>query len=325
MNRLRALELEGFQTLKRRVRVELPEITLLYGPNSAGKSAVLDAIELFRIVSNIKSFDSKKLFTCIDRWASWLSIDRYEDIYEQQRAEKIDPVPIRTCSIAAEFDLEIADPWSIDPSEFSSSLRHIKRSLQFGGDDFVAQLREFVSKSADGGAAKLAMTFSIRGEGANAFEDDFFCNSIEISLAGKPIASLIQEPFEQRARINPIYSDPLALFLYDSWFADLVIPESFRHSLGGIEEIKKFRVESKPDVYYLLTRLPQQNYLQLDPIWNDGSDEITKALAACFEDIMCYFLGGLQEILSESQAPFVADYRIPEAEDVSGVVEMRFT
>jgi len=33
----------------------------------------------------------------------------------------------------------------------------------------------------------------------------------------------------------------------------------------------------------------------------------------------------LQEILSESQDPVVADRRIPEAEDVSGVVEMRYT
>lgn len=43
-----ALELENFQSIRDRVRIDLAALTLFFGPNSAGKSAVLDAFELLR-------------------------------------------------------------------------------------------------------------------------------------------------------------------------------------------------------------------------------------------------------------------------------------
>jgi DNA repair exonuclease SbcCD ATPase subunit len=46
MSKIIAIELENFQAIEKRSRIEFKPITLLYGPNSAGKSAVFDAIEL---------------------------------------------------------------------------------------------------------------------------------------------------------------------------------------------------------------------------------------------------------------------------------------
>ncbi len=45
---LRAIELENFQSIRKRARIEIGRLTLLCGPNSAGKSALIDALELVR-------------------------------------------------------------------------------------------------------------------------------------------------------------------------------------------------------------------------------------------------------------------------------------
>ena len=39
-----AIEIENFKAIGERVRVELKPLTLLFGPNSAGKSTILQAI-----------------------------------------------------------------------------------------------------------------------------------------------------------------------------------------------------------------------------------------------------------------------------------------
>ena len=46
--RLRTLRLGGFQVFLDTVEISVAPITLLYGPNSAGKSAVYDALDLLR-------------------------------------------------------------------------------------------------------------------------------------------------------------------------------------------------------------------------------------------------------------------------------------
>ncbi len=47
---LERLVIENFQSLRDRTEIPLRQITLLYGPNSAGKSAVLDALKMIRLV-----------------------------------------------------------------------------------------------------------------------------------------------------------------------------------------------------------------------------------------------------------------------------------
>ena len=48
MAKLKGIFLENFQSIKSPTYIELAPITLLYGPNSSGKSAVFDAIKWFR-------------------------------------------------------------------------------------------------------------------------------------------------------------------------------------------------------------------------------------------------------------------------------------
>jgi hypothetical protein len=69
MPHITAIELENFQSIERRTRIELRPITLLFGPNSAGKSAVFDALELLRALLDPNEFDEDRASDMVNRWA----------------------------------------------------------------------------------------------------------------------------------------------------------------------------------------------------------------------------------------------------------------
>jgi hypothetical protein len=68
MSKITAIEIENFQSIKDRVRIDLAPITLLFGPNSAGKSAVFDALELLECLWDPTRFDAAKASNMITRW-----------------------------------------------------------------------------------------------------------------------------------------------------------------------------------------------------------------------------------------------------------------
>jgi hypothetical protein len=55
---IQRIHLQNFQSIKGPVRLDLAPITMLYGPNSAGKSAVADAV---RLIGNLKNVTSEQL------------------------------------------------------------------------------------------------------------------------------------------------------------------------------------------------------------------------------------------------------------------------
>lgn len=69
MTRITAIELENFQSIEQRTRIELKPITLLFGPNSAGKSSVFDALELIRVLLDPTMFNEELAADMVDRWA----------------------------------------------------------------------------------------------------------------------------------------------------------------------------------------------------------------------------------------------------------------
>lgn len=96
MEKLLTLELENFQSLEKSTRINFAPITLLYGPNSAGKSAVYDALELIASVWNPEMLDSKRAGQLVDRWA--------------RRGTNKDSTDDRWLRLAVEFELEAIDP-----------------------------------------------------------------------------------------------------------------------------------------------------------------------------------------------------------------------
>ena len=68
--RLSAIEVENFQSFTDRQRVEFGPLTLFFGPNSAGKSAIADAYTLITTYLFDRSTTrNDKLNDMITRWA----------------------------------------------------------------------------------------------------------------------------------------------------------------------------------------------------------------------------------------------------------------
>src|SRR6266851_3576614 len=55
-----AIEIENFKGIRDRVRIDLKPITLLFGPNSAGKSTILHALHYAREVLERHNLDADK-------------------------------------------------------------------------------------------------------------------------------------------------------------------------------------------------------------------------------------------------------------------------
>lgn len=96
MTRITAIELENFQSIERRTRIDLKPITLLFGPNSAGKSAIFDAIELLRVILDPIAFDEQLASDMVNRWA-----------------RRNDTEPVRELFLAVEFIYNFEDPFSV--------------------------------------------------------------------------------------------------------------------------------------------------------------------------------------------------------------------
>ena len=90
-----AIELEGFQCFEERTRLEFAPLTLFYGPNSAGKSAIFDAIELLKLFWDPFNRDEEKIKELVDRWA--------------RRSSESKKSQTRKLSIAVEFPFLATD------------------------------------------------------------------------------------------------------------------------------------------------------------------------------------------------------------------------
>lgn len=79
MIKITAIELQNFQAIEQRTRIELKPITLMYGPNSAGKSSIFDAIELLQVILDPAKFDQIKAADMVDRWARRPGVDGWRE------------------------------------------------------------------------------------------------------------------------------------------------------------------------------------------------------------------------------------------------------
>ena len=58
--RIKAITIENFKSIGEPVRVEFKPLTLLFGPNSAGKSTIIQALHYIReVLSSVASMSTK--------------------------------------------------------------------------------------------------------------------------------------------------------------------------------------------------------------------------------------------------------------------------
>ena len=66
MSKITAIELKNFQTISDRKTIPIRDLTLLFGPNSAGKSAILDCLTF---INELCSDKWEELEDMLTRWA----------------------------------------------------------------------------------------------------------------------------------------------------------------------------------------------------------------------------------------------------------------
>lgn len=81
--RINKISLENFQTIRERVEIPIKPLTFLFGPNSSGKSSILDAIKLFKAVFKDGDSDVE------DYFRRWAHLPKQTEISGKSRVEKM--------------------------------------------------------------------------------------------------------------------------------------------------------------------------------------------------------------------------------------------
>lgn len=174
MPRISAIELENFQSIETRTRFDLKPITLLFGPNSAGKSAIFDAFELLRSTLDPLLFDAERVTNMIDRWAR---NNGHSDV--------------RETFVAIEFQVDLG----VEPQHIWWTTRGSHSSKSFFPSIFWDEgvLEDYDIKSE--AVARVELRFRIQNH--KTFEDCFISES-RCYLNGKVVAAIQKKLPNQR-------------------------------------------------------------------------------------------------------------------------------
>ena len=333
MHRLTALELEGFQSIKRKTRIDLSKIALLYGPNSAGKSAISDALEFFRFFSAFKRYEPAIVFAMVDRWASRLNVNDNDWQVNRDREDGYKHIlQYRTMRLAVEFEIELVDPYEEYLDGRNSPILANEEQLVFGGEDNFPYNKGDPQQAV----ARIECAFAIRGSGI--IEENYvFLNELIFSLNGKPVAYLgCQDPIGKRGADRSLRNTEMFAWVYEGIFLSSSVREevhayeSKRRAANTEWKRKDPQYVTKDSagnlVYWANHSFDWDNFYEVHS--SDcyfPFDEIKVAIRLNFRDINFYFLGILNKMLSTSPSVVTADRSIPEAHRISSIVDLKYS
>lgn len=298
MPRLVALEMEYFQSIVERTRIEFAPITLLYGPNSAGKSAVFDALEIVKRVWGGPDFVEQEVQKLLRRWAHRAPVD-----------ESPEQWTLRSPYFAVEFEFEARNAW--DQGAYDSSF-----SLQ----DAVDQLEDLPVK-----VARLEVTFK-----HDVDRDRFEMAEARIS-AGGLLWLCIDRSLSAATRSSTLDKvvarerDPESIFV-----SILETPElsEVLQLYGPREDVLEkeawyqygWFVEDQPyPVAYSEVEIRGTNpQAIMRPFFPDS--KLSRHVLKCALDIMQYFSRQLMDLLTMSPEVVRADRRIPDPVDAQAFI-----
>lgn len=178
MTRITAIELENFQSIERRTRIELKPITLLYGPNSAGKSSVFDAIELLRVLLDPAEFNPKKAADMVDRWARRPGKDGWRE------TNLTVEFPFKINEVINDWDGGVGDLWQDSGNWTDDDVPSEQPSFLLNMDDEDDCL---FSKEIAGKIVRISLTLKvINGASINKF----FISEFSINLGDTLVAKM---------------------------------------------------------------------------------------------------------------------------------------
>jgi predicted ATPase len=174
MTKITAIELENFQAIERRTRIEFKPITLMYGPNSAGKSSIFDAIELLQTILDPSKFDQNKAADMLDRWARRPGSDGW-----------------RETTLAIEFpfvDLDTNDAWQDIGDIWRESSNWLAGDVPTDGPSFfIDPDDEVLLEKISSKTVRIELTLKVINKDAvkNCFISEF-----SVEIGGSLVAKL---------------------------------------------------------------------------------------------------------------------------------------
>jgi len=172
MTQITAIEFENFQSIERKTRIEFKPITLLFGPNSAGKSAVFDALELLRVILDPNEFDEACAADMVNRWARWKGDET-----------------VRETFLAVEFvyqDRDEADLWTNDENWKSDYPRTTSPTFYIERDFAPGTLLEMPPKF-QGGIVRIELR--LRAKSSKVITECFL-SECKCTINGQPVMSI---------------------------------------------------------------------------------------------------------------------------------------
>lgn len=305
MQKITAIELENFQSIKERTRINFSAITLLYGPNSAGKSSIFDALELLECLWDPIKWDKEKIIQMYKRWA---------------RNEKGKILPL---SLAIEFDLtENSD----DPEKvwFDKSNWQCKKSkadlpsFQYGkfGEDYEERVMQ------DGRATvRLEITMEWKKDWVR--DEQLVISNLRIAINTETIFSF--------SNIHPNTLETAAKEIeeFDVHCHYLALHDNYGFGVTRLElpynklvELKQFFINRNGDwIYWGKLSIDDLDIRSF--IWSDvEADTLRMSLLARTSSDITFYFGTLLGKFFRKSSPLVkADRRVPTPKEALTVID----
>jgi len=305
MQKITAIELENFQSIKDRTRIDFGAITLLYGPNSAGKSSIFDALELLECLWDPLKWDKEKIIQMHKRWA---------------RNENGSMLPL---SLAIEFDLteDSDDPEKVWGNELNWQCKKPKteiHSFQYGryGEGY-----EELVMPAGRATVRLEVTLTIKKDWID--KDDLIISDLRIALNTETIFSF--------GNLHPhtLETSSDAIEEFDSRCHYLAMHGKYGFGVSKIdlpfqkpELLKDFFVNRDGDwVYWGKFSIDDLDIRSF--VWSDLEADTSRMsqIARTSSDVTFYFGTLLGNFYRKSSPLVKADRRVPTPKEALTVID----
>lgn len=296
MASIAAIELENFQCITERVRIEFAPITLLYGPNSSGKSAIFDALRLIQLLFDPWQSHTEEVDDMIDRWS--------------YRAPHSGKQEARGLSLAVDFEFDALNPSYDRAGIFPDVITSGDRYPNIANDDGLFEFSQLTRKL-------VRFEFSLKrrnGSSIAAKPQNYFIDSLKVFIGGLELlrfSKSIPGTTELLAQPKDSY-----LSVFDSpWMSvrtktDTILREA------AIGEIFGHGLHEKIPFVYGLVEFTETNPITISSAnlrIHKGDDVFTE-----YENhaigVLIYFGAQLNHYLKSSPQLIKADRQIPRPE-----------
>ncbi len=310
MSKISAIELENFQSIKNSIRIEFAPLTLLFGPNSAGKSAVFDALDLIECIWDPTKHNKKQANEMIQRW-----IRKDDGQYSPMK-------------LAIEFEYDIrnhssTDIWYTDSNWACNKVRTEYGSFFFNEDIFYDDPER--SKSFENVTIRLEVVITLTSvEGLFSEKSDKDSHEripvIKFLKISSPNTNILQYGYATEDDEGSFKPDHLRSYgLPAKIFKDTEFAGSSLFSEGRSHQRS---VDS--DAYECQTHIPQLELTSVAKIdHNFESSAYYSIFAENFSDIVFYFGTVISETFRNSSPLVKADRRVPSPAEALFVVDFK--